>query len=287
MSGAICLDGMVICADVATGVAFSAILQRIKTTASTEGLSLQTLVALVTVRLLHLRCWHIGLHYQPLAIPANIFFGLDVVTALAGLASLSLFFLHFETYESSKDTFGSQLCTKYNVLPLANKSLMTTAILYTAVGITAILWYHIRYLAVHEDRPAGFYMSFYECMGALAYVPQLWMFHQDKRVPPLLARFVIAMAVHKFLVLCFWIVYPRVTNFFPPNRTIQIVFDTLSLCILADFIYYWARSKWHGLPEVILDSEIALSDLAYLSTEARGYDDHPISDRYLAVDFCS
>jgi len=107
-----------------------------------------------------------------------------------------------------------------------------------------------------------YYLSFYEVMSAVCLVPQLWMFHQDKRVPPLLANFVILFAVHKLLVLCFWAAYPWVKGRSPANRGVQVVFDTLSLLILSDFLYFWARSKFYGYSDVVLDIEMPLSNLS-------------------------
>merc|ERR1712039_534134 len=179
-------------------------------------------------------------------------------------------------YEKEKDNFGIQIFDSFDLLPNARvkyRGLLAASFLYCTIFVVGLVWHHARRFAVHEALPdtfGGYYMSLYEACAALCLVPQLWMFHQDKRVPPLLANFVIFFAFHKLLVLTFWGCYPYVNGDAPPNRSVQMAFDALSLLILSDFLYYWARSKLHGYDEVILDTEIPLSNLRKLQTE-EGY----------------
>ena len=114
------------------------------------------------------------------------------------------------------------------------------------------------YIVQYFAKSYKYYLSLYEVLAALCLLPQLWMFHLDKRVPSVLANFILFFALHKAFVLVFWIAYPFVDGESPPNRSIQIAFDSMSLLILADFLYYWARSKLKGYEDVVLDEEIAL-----------------------------
>jgi hypothetical protein len=86
------------------------------------------------------------------------------------------------------------------------------------------------------------------------------MFHLDKRVPSVLANFVLIFALHKLLVLVFWAAYPFLKGDYPANRNIQMAFDAMSLLILADFLYYWAKSTIRGYPDVVFD-EITLVEI--------------------------
>eukprot|EP00927_Polykrikos_kofoidii_P054710 TRINITY_DN49096_c0_g1_i1.p1 TRINITY_DN49096_c0_g1~~TRINITY_DN49096_c0_g1_i1.p1 ORF type:complete len:288 (-),score=43.35 TRINITY_DN49096_c0_g1_i1:239-1102(-) len=259
------LDVCIVLADMATGAAFLSVLWRLRTTASTEGLSLQTLLAAVCVRAIHLVSHLLGVHYVPKTLPPGLFMFLDCMTLTVGLASLALFFLNFGSYEIEKDNFGIQVFDSPKCLGkfFAVRRLRwfaATSVLYISAAGLGLVWHHMRSMATNDDDTSkrSYYMSMYEVMAAVCLLPQLWMFHQDKRVPPLLANFVIWLALHKFLVLTFWVTYPHLVGSAPSNRNLQIGFDSMSLLILADFLYYWAWSKLHGLDEVIIGGEIEL-----------------------------
>lgn len=281
--GQFVLDGVILCSDVATGCAFLSVFQRIRLTGSAEGLSLQTMIAAVSIRCLHLASYTLNLHYHPVMLPHQAFLFMDWVNAIIGLACLVSFCSRLNTYEREKDNFGIQVFDSFDCFPNARvkyRGWLAASFLYSIIAVLGLTWHHARRWLVQEALPdtfGGYYMSFYETTAALCLIPQLWMFHQDKRVPPLLANFVIFFAMHKVLVLIFWASYPWVNGTVPPNRNVQMAFDFLSVLILSDFLYYWARSKLHGYDEVILDTEIPLSsfsslqhDEAYLGCEALG-----------------
>lgn len=268
--GKLGLDLVIILSDVATGLAFTSVFQRLRATWSLEGLSLQTMVAAVSNRCLHVGSYQLGLHYNPLVLPRALFMFLDGVNALAGLLCLCFFFKYFQTYEKEKDNFGLQVFERLGCVQSPRsfwkRYLVAASWLYLMAGVTALFWHHIRRFAVHQvimSQPKDYYLSFYEVLSAVALIPQLWMFHHDKRVPPTLANFVIFVAAHQVLVLTFWACFPWVSGITPINRNIQMVFDGCSLLILSDFLYYWARSKWYGYDEVVLD----LEEIAMVATE--------------------
>lgn len=267
-SGPLILDLLILGSDVATGGAFISVIQRLRSTGSAAGLSLQTLVATVGIRCLHLASYKFGLHYSPRELPQTWFISLDCITTAAALTALLVFFLNARTYEEHKDNFGIQLFEKFQCLPTRgpcrHRGVASSLFLYAFVAVMSVVWHHVRSLAVQQSpfaKPSEYYLSFYEMLGALCLLPQLWMFHLDKRVPSVLANFVLFFALHKVLVLVFWIAYPFLTSNAPANRTIQIAFDAMSLLILADFLYYWAKSKMKGYPDVVLDDGIALVEL--------------------------
>lgn len=255
------LDFIILASDVSTGCAFVSVIHRLQSTGSAEGLSLQTLIAAVSIRCLHLLSYHLELHYTPAVLPHSFFVTLDAANALAALGSLLLFLVNIRTYESKKDTFGAQVFDKFDCLPkrgpCQHRGIASAACFYAIVIVLSVLWHHVRWFAVHQTHAShSYYLSFYETLAALCLIPQLWMFHQDKRVPPLLANFVVFFALHKMLVLVFWAAFPIIKGTTPPNRTIQMIFDMLSLVILLDFLYYWAMSKLRGYADVVLDFEM-------------------------------
>merc|ERR1719161_23425 len=123
------------------------------------------------------------------------------------------------------------------------------------VLLGAILWYNIR------RSSHGFYMSFffcfYEVMSGVALIPQLWMFHQDKRVSPPLANFVVLTALNRLCTLSFWVCYPMINLWrYPDNRGIQMASESLNLLILSDFLFYWVKAKLRGESEVVIGDSL-------------------------------
>merc|ERR1739845_173012 len=98
----------------------------------------------------------------------------------------------------------------------------------------------------------GYFCSVYEVLFAMALLPQLWMFHQEKRVPPILAWFVVLIAVGRLCILAFWIVFPFVHPWLKPtNRGGQMSSETMNILILSDFIFHWIRAKLRGDIDVV------------------------------------
>lgn len=253
------LDGFIFGSDLAIGGTFLAVFQKLRTSGSAAGLSLQTLVAIVTARSLHLLSHFFGLHYQPAVMPMEMFYLLDGANALVGLLCLFIFAkFYYSTYEQDKDNFGIQIFDALDCLPktgpLRHRPIAAASFLYTIVAVAALLWYCVR--TGTASFTAGYFCCFYEAMGAVALIPQLWMFNKDKRVPSLLATFVVLVAVGRVCTLAFWWSYTYVYPWrMPSNRGIQISSETLNLLILSDFLYYWAKSKVLGQKDVVLGDD--------------------------------
>ena len=279
------MDLLIHFSDLCIGGTFVVVFLRLRKSRSAAGLSLQTLATVVGARVLHLlscsvetsvagsrvheaiflslvACLHecrghyIGLHYRPNVLPWLLYPFIDVVSACIGCALLASFCLYYyPSYEKDKDNFGIHIFERLDLLPknspLKSSPMVAASFLYAVVAVLALMWYFVR------RSQHGFWVSYfccyYEAMGAVALIPQLWMFHQDKRVSPLLSYFVVLTALNRFFTLCFWICYPHVFLWrYPDNRGVQMVSETLNLLILSDFLFYWARSKIRGDEEVII-----------------------------------
>lgn len=257
--GQLLLDGLIMSSDLCTGGTYAALFLKLRNTKSAVGMSLQTLITVVSCRTLHLVSHFIGLHYQPAVLPWAAFAVLDVLNATAGICLLFAFVsMYYSTYEKSKDNFGIHFFTKFNLLPttgkLAESPLVAASFLYSVVLVLAFLWYLVR--RSHHPFLTSYFCCFYEVSGAVALIPQLWMFHQDRRVSPLLSYFVVLTAINRVCTLCFWIFYPKVYIWrYPDNRGIQMASEAVNLLILSDFLYYWVRSMLRGDREIILGDD--------------------------------
>lgn len=250
-------DGFIIGSDVTLVFAFLAVLLRMKTSKSAAGLSLQSVMALVSLRFLHLTSHYFNIHYRPKVLPMWVFKSLDFAVVLAGIACLAMLFTrYYSTYEVEKDNFGIQLFDRFNLLPKSGpfsyRPVAAASFLYIVVGIVASLWFLVR-----QSMPTfglSCYCCYYEVMSAVSLIPQLWMFHKDKRVPSLLANFVVLVAVGRLCTLGFWAVYPWIYKWgVPSNRSIHMALEALNLLILSDFLFYWVRAKIRGDSEIVID----------------------------------
>lgn len=261
-SGHMLLDLLIASSDIATTWSFISIFLRLQKTRSAAGISLMTLLALVSARTLHAASHGLGLHYMPTQLPWILYPLLDACNVCAGVVCFSaVLFQHYHTYEQEKDSFGIGYIEKtFLRLILPPEAIMdkqgrktfaaASASLYIIVTIGALLWYAVRrsQLTFHLT----YFCCFYEVMSGIALVPQLWMFHQDKYVSPPLANFVVFTAANRLCTLGFWALYPAV-NFwhYPENRTTQMASEFINLLILSDFLYYWVKAKIRGESDVI------------------------------------
>ena len=276
-----CVAGRIHCSDVCISGTFVVLFLQLRKTRSAAGFSLQTLATVVGARVIHLISHNIQLHYSPNVLPWFIYPTMDVFSACAGVALLLSFCLYyFPSYEKEKDNFGIHIFERLELVgknsPLKNNPFLAASFLYASVAVIALLWYAVR--KSQRSFLVSYFCCYYEAMGAVALIPQLWMFHQDKRVSPLLANFVVLTAMHRLFTLAFWIFYPRVFIWrYPDNRGVQIASETLklgvaevtgqvlvhlgplvspvdarNLLILSDFLFYWLRSKLRGDREVII-----------------------------------
>lgn len=253
------LDSFILGADLALGGTFLAVFQKLRTSRSAAGLSLQTLVAIVTARCLHCLSHPMALHYSPAVLPRSVFYILDGANAIAGVTCLFVIAkYYYSTYEVEKDNFGIQIFDAFDCLPksgpLSHRPIAAAAFLYLVVAVAALLWYSVR--ASPFSFAYSYFTCFYEAMSAVALIPQLWMFNKDKRVPSLLATFVVLIAIGRLCTLAFWWSYPYVYIWrSPANRGIQMSSETVNLLILSDFLYYWGKAKVLGQKDVVLGGD--------------------------------
>jgi len=256
VGGMIFLDSLIMGSDLCTCGTFVTIFIKLRTSKSAAGLSLLTLFTIVAARTLHLFSHVIGLHYSPAQLPKAIYPTIDIVNAAFGVFLLSSFVAFYaKSYEREKDNFGIHLFKKFGWLPkqgrLSEGPVVATCFLYASIAVMALGWYFVR--RSPHNFLVSYFCCFYEVTGAVALVPQLWMFHQDKRVSPLLANFVVFTALNRLLTLSFWVCYPWVYIYrYPDNRGIQMASETLNILILSDFLFYWVRSKLRGDVVVII-----------------------------------
>eukprot|EP00928_Gymnodinium_smaydae_P058555 TRINITY_DN41746_c0_g1_i1.p1 TRINITY_DN41746_c0_g1~~TRINITY_DN41746_c0_g1_i1.p1 ORF type:complete len:265 (+),score=39.97 TRINITY_DN41746_c0_g1_i1:92-886(+) len=254
--GQLFLDGLIFSSDCCTCGTFVSVLLQLKRTRSAAGLSMQTIVAVVSARTIHLVSHGISLHYVPAIMPSLVFTCMDVVNACAGITALVVFVTqYYSSYEKAKDNFGIHLFQKLQLLPKSGPfregPLAASLFLYSVVTVMAFGWYLVR--KSQHSFLTSYFCCFYEVLSAVALFPQLWMFNQDKRVSPLLANFVVLTAVNRLCTLAFWVCYPKVYIWrYPDNRGIQMASECLNLLILSDFLFYWVRSKVRGDTEIII-----------------------------------
>jgi hypothetical protein len=254
--GELTLDALILSQDTALCCTFVALLKQLRSRRSSAGLSFQTLVLFVGARCLHLGSHVIGLHYLPEVLPWFPYLFLDVAGALLGVACLLVFVrCYYSSYEAEKDSFGIGLLERLDCLPksgpLRHRPVFASLLIYSATLMGALLWYFVR--QSQAGFALGYYCCLYEAMSAVALVPQLWMFNQDRRVPAPLATFVVLVAVSRLCTLGFWTAYPTVHPWrVPANRSVQIGSEIVNLLILSDFMYYWLRSTLRGDKDVVL-----------------------------------
>lgn len=249
-------DSLILGSDVSSAGAFAAVFVKLRSSQSAAGLSLQSLVAVLSVRFLHL-CSHLmKLHYTPKVLPKILYPWLDAGVVASGFACIVLLLTrYFSTYEVEKDNFGIQLFDKLQLMPQNGprwlRPAAASSFLYFAIILVAFLWSLVRQSLPNFKITC--YCCLYEAGSAVALLPQLWMFHKDKRVPSLLATFVVLVAAGRLCTFLFWWIYPWVYRWnIPTNRGIQMFLEGGNLLILSDFLFYWARAKLRGEQEVVL-----------------------------------
>lgn len=257
--GQLFLDGCIVCSDLATGATFVVLLLKLSKDRSAKGLSLQTVLAVVSARCLHMMSHLVGLHYTPSVLPWILYPSIDIINAIIGGTTLFVFCTqYFDSYEKEKDNFGIHVFQKFDLLPkrgpLQHGPVAAASFLYIVIAIAGLAWHFVR--RSPHSFALSYFCCFYEVMTAVALIPQLWMFHQDKRVSPLLAQFVVCTAINRLCTLTFWASYPWIWTWrYPDNRGIQMASECLNLVILSDFLFYWIRSKIRGDAEIILSMD--------------------------------
>jgi hypothetical protein len=257
--GSLFLDLCIVASDLSISCTFLAIVFQMKAARSAQGLSFQTLNAVVFSRMLHFMSIYAGIHYKPNELPTQLYYFFDVVNVLLGLGCVGLFLKHLGTYEGEKDNFGIQLFEKFDLLPrsgpLSNRSLLAASFIYALSGLFAFMWSFVR-------RSIGswwgsFLICSYEATCALALLPQMWMFHTDKWVSQLLGTFVVMVAVSRACTFTFWLSIAWIRPYsIPLNRTTQLCTEAVNILVLADFLFYFVRSKLRGEKRIRIGSGV-------------------------------
>lgn len=251
------LDGCIVCSDLATAGTFGSVLLQLQSSRSAEGISLQTLLAVVSARVLHLGSQCFGIHYRPVLLPGAFFAGMDVANAAAGVGCVVLFAKHWSSYQVDSDNFGIVLFDRLGLVPksgpLSNRAVLAAVFLYAVILVLALLWSCVRQST--GSWLMSYYCCVYEAICTVALLPQLWMFHKDKWVNQLLGTFVVMVALNRLCTLTFWLTYTWVNPYSAPaNRYIQICIELLNLAVLGDFLYYFVRAKLRGEKRIKIGS---------------------------------
>jgi hypothetical protein len=245
------LDLSILLSDLSILGSFVALYLQVKSRKSALGLSLQTVGAVAAARLLHLFSHPIGIHFRPDTLPFWLFALLDYANAGFGLFVVYFIFANYmNTYEAEKDNFSQNFWLKLGVSKDV-VSKLKWAFIYIIAALLGLVWHFVR--RSHHSLGVSFFCCYYEVLCAIAILPQLWMFQQDRVVSPQLANFVALTAANRLFTLVFWVSYPYVFwNRYPDNRGVQMASEVLNLIILSDFLYYFIRARMRGQKVVVI-----------------------------------
>lgn len=245
------LDLSILFSDVSILASFVALYLQVKTRKSALGLSLQTVGAVASSRLLHLLSHPLGVHFRPDTIPLGLYVLLDYCNAILGFFVLYFICMHhMATYEAEKDNFSQNFWIKLGLDRDVVFKLRYTFI-YIIAALFGLIWHMVR--RSHHGILLSYFCCYYEALCAVALLPQLWMFQQDRVVSPQLANFVALTAANRLFTLVFWLAYPYVFwNRYPDNRGVQMTSEILNLLILSDFLYYFIRARMKGQQVVVI-----------------------------------
>ena len=245
------LDLSILLSDVSILGSFVALYLQVKNRKSALGLSLQTVGSVVASRVLHLLSHPLGVHFRPDTVPFAVFVLLDYCNAF--LACFVLYFIyahHLKTYEAEKDNFSQNFWIRLGLdRDLVFK--LRYSFIYIIAALFGLIWYLVR--RSHHGFLLSYFCCYYEALCAVALLPQLWMFQQDRVVSPQLANFVALTAANRLFTLLFWLAYPYVFwNRYPDNRGVQMTSEVLNLLILSDFLYYFVKARMKGQQVVVI-----------------------------------
>jgi hypothetical protein len=113
--GPLFLDSLIFSSDCFIGLSFVFFALNLRKNKTAQSVSLQTLGALILVRILHTFSHTIGLHFTPTFLPTFLFNGIDVLNSIAGIAAIYSFVKVYESYEADKDNFGYLLLERFGV----------------------------------------------------------------------------------------------------------------------------------------------------------------------------
>lgn len=191
---------------------------------------------------------------MPQALPLFV----DIVGALLAIFCTCCLLSNrlFATYQNDRDDFGVQIFERLNFRPtsglLRHRPILGACFFYFVVAMSAAVWHSVQ---GGRSRFVGYISCFTDVLGAMALLPQIWMFHKEKRAPAHLATLVLLivsarMCIVQHIILRA-IVYGRTV--FLTNVMQLLSRETMFILIFADFLYFFARSKARGEKDIILE----------------------------------
>ena len=284
------LDLLILGSDLCLGMGFFLLARHMRhVSRSLAHLSLQSFAALVLCRCLHLGSHLFGIHFTPEVLPGWVYNSVDLFNAVAGLVAVAAAAELASSsssssssggggYQAEADSFG-KVCSggagsrsstfAKKILPKRLVPFAHFATLYLVVFALAGIWTvfrrggHSSSSSSLAQTALSFFCCFYEVLGALALVPQLYMVHakltvdglnpgisggQDKsRNLPALADLVFCVFLSKFFTLLFWFLYPYIhRGRHPDNRGVQMAAEGLNMAILSDFLVVYVMAGGLG-----------------------------------------
>jgi len=248
-------DLAILCSDLSIFGSFLALYYQVKNRKSAVGISLQTVGAVAAARTIHLLSHPLDIHFLPTTLPFALYVLMDYVNAMFGCFVLFVMVRdYWNTYEADKDNFSQNFLLKIGMSRDVVYNFKYSFI-YIIAAIFGSVWYMLRRSSLTFF--VSYFCCYYEALCAVALLPQLWMFQQDRVVSPQLANFVVLTAANRLFTLIFWISYPYVFwNRYPDNRGVQMVSEVVNLLILSDFLYYYIQAKIRGQKVVIIPSAL-------------------------------
>ena len=120
-------------------------------------------------------------------------------------------------------------------------------VLISAVVSGAWVWYYQDFLQLLWFQ---FLYTFSFALESIAILPQLQITKHKGRVDPLMSNYMLLLCLYRLLYIAHW--------FTTPNRTDSIIkcLCFVHVCLFADFVYYYIRSRRRGERDTVLDDDI-------------------------------
>eukprot|EP01054_Gregarina_sp_Poly1_P009367 Gregarina_sp_Poly_1__9366@NODE_583_length_7383_cov_511_461318_g452_i0_p2_GENE_NODE_583_length_7383_cov_511_461318_g452_i0NODE_583_length_7383_cov_511_461318_g452_i0_p2_ORF_typecomplete_len295_score36_22ER_lumen_recept/PF00810_18/3_8e11PQloop/PF04193_14/0_019PQloop/PF04193_14/21Flu_M2/PF00599_17/11Flu_M2/PF00599_17/12Ceramidase/PF05875_12/62Ceramidase/PF05875_12/0_13DUF2921/PF11145_8/5_7e02DUF2921/PF11145_8/0_063DUF3955/PF13127_6/2_5e03DUF3955/PF13127_6/1_2DUF3955/PF13127_6/1_4e03_NODE_583_length len=255
-------------------IAYAALLQKLRRERSAQGLSLQSLFALLvaeTLTFAALICLLCGAFHDSVSLPL---FCCQGVNCFLVLTTFSLAARNFSaSYQAADDDFGRVSCLLIKS-STSGDSVSTTKpmiqsrtkppsrLLGTAMAMRGVFSWHWLFLYVISGAAAvvieicrarrslplwlSFLESFAGAVMALALLPQVRMFYKAgrQRIAASLGRFVVAMLLARIVSLTYWLT-DRLFHgdTVMPGRGVRLITEGLNILILSDFTWNLYKSR--------------------------------------------
>jgi hypothetical protein len=242
------LDSCVLVGDLAALCAFAAALAHLRKRGALAGLSLQTLLCTVNVRILHLGTHYLGTHWPTRILHQGFFVVSDLIVVAAGCSALALAVTHGRFGAGEADGFGSDWIRKLSGGQIRGVAGFGVhwACLYAIGLVVCILWVAVRGGKDGQEPALHYYCAFEEALGAIAVLPQLVFIRKHNEVSRPLAYYVACVAGERMAFLLFHLFRGYATPWLAHNRITQMVAEGVNLCILLDFLLCFLKSERRG-----------------------------------------